>query len=152
MEDPEKWQDSQSEDEKDKNELAQSEVPNDNIATNPIYNTLYSTVNVNNIVNNLADIDPDPKAKQESDTKDHFSKARLRNFYHYYASDRAECTGKYRFLILCQIMPLAFLVSELFTDSNVLEDFVQPATTQKIVLCRFLCAVILHITLTDEIK
>ena len=49
-------------------------------------------------------------------------------------------------------MPLGFLVSEIFTDSRVLEDFVQPAASQKIVLCRFLCAVILHITLTDEIK
>ena len=80
-------------------------------------------------VNNLEDIDPDPNANKESDKKAYFRKAKLRNFYNNYASDRAECTGKYRFLIVCQLMPLAFLVSELFTDDDVLEDFVQPATS-----------------------
>ena len=47
---------------------------------------------------------------------------------------------------------LWFLGAETLSDPAMLEGFEQPAESQRIVLARFLCAVILHITLTDEVK
>ena len=47
---------------------------------------------------------------------------------------------------------LWFLGAEAITNEDMLAGFEQPAESQRIVLARFLCAVILHITLTDEIK
>ena len=48
-------------------------------------------------------------------------------------------------------MLLCLLGAEALTDEGVLANFFLPADSLQIVLCRFLCAVVLHITLTDEI-
>ena len=79
------------------------------------------------------------------------NEARLRHFYDDYASDRAYTNGKLRFLVLCQLVLLWLLVSEAFTDEDVRANFFMPADSLPIVLCRFLCAVVLHIGLTDEV-
>ena len=47
---------------------------------------------------------------------------------------------------------LWFLGAEAATNEDMVAGFEQPSESQRIVIARFLCAVILHITLTDEIK
>ena len=89
----------------------------------------------------------DPEGKAEEET----NKERLRHFYDDYASDRAYTFGKLKFLVLCQLVLLVLLGSEALTDENVKANFFMPADSLQIVMCRFLCAVILHITLTDEV-
>ena len=60
-------------------------------------------------------------------------------------------TGKWRFMFLCQIILIWFLGYESVTSDDTVENFKKPASDGSIVLARFLCAIILHITLTDEI-
>ena len=61
-------------------------------------------------------------------------------------------TGKFRFLILCQLMLLWFLGIEAVTNEDMVAAFKEPPASVPIVLARFLCAVFLHISLTDETK
>ena len=89
----------------------------------------------------------DPEGKAEEET----NKERLRHFYDDYASDRAYTFGKLKFLVVCQLVLLGLLGSEALTDENVKANFFMPADSLQIVMCRFLCAVVLHITLTDEV-
>ena len=94
-----------------------------------------------------SDDDLDPEEKAEKNT----NKERLRHFYDDYASDRAYTYGKLKFLVCCQLVLLILLGSEALTDEDVRANFFMPADSTQIVMCRFLCAVILHITLTDEV-
>ena len=55
-------------------------------------------------------------------------------------------------MVICQMLLIWFLGAETVTSMDVREGFATPAESMRIVLARFLCAVILHITLTDEIK
>ena len=87
-----------------------------------------------------------------AEAEDFYTKQRLDKFYKNYAADRGYNTGKYRFLLICQILLLWFLGAETMTNEDMIAGFEQPAESMRIVLARFLCAVILHITLTDEIK
>jgi len=73
------------------------------------------------------------------------------NFYKDFGSYRKSLTGKWRFLVLCQLLLVWFLGYEAFTSADTVEAFKTPASAGSIVLARFLCAIVLHITLTDEI-
>ena len=76
---------------------------------------------------------------------------RLKHFYDDYASERDYTFGKLKFLVVCQLVLLGLLGSEALTDADVQANFFMPSDSLQIIMCRFLCAVILHITLTDEI-
>ena len=56
--------------------------------------------------------------------------------------------GKRIFLFLCQMLLLAFLWIEIVYGERG-ENFDVPPQDLKIVLCRFLCSIFLHITLLD---
>ena len=99
--------------------------------------------------------EPEQTSSEESDpegaAEERTNAERIRHFYDDYASDRAYTYGKLRFLVLCQLVLLWLLGSEALTDEYILANFLMPADSLQIVLCRFLCAVVLHITLTDEV-
>ena len=61
-------------------------------------------------------------------------------------------TGKLRFLVLCQLVLLSLLAFEAFTDKEMKEKFATPPPSVNVVLCRFLCAIFLHISLADELN
>ena len=61
-------------------------------------------------------------------------------------------TGKFRFLILCQLLLLWFLGLEAVTNEDMVAAFKEEPASMPIVIARFLCAVFLHISLTDETK
>ena len=61
-------------------------------------------------------------------------------------------TGKFRFLIICQLMLTWFLAIEAFTTEEGLENFSTSPGGVNIVLARFMCAIFLHITLVDKTK
>lgn len=61
-------------------------------------------------------------------------------------------TGKFRFLILCQLLLLWFLGIEAVTNEDMVAAFKEQPASVQIVIARFLCAVFLHISLTDETK
>ena len=48
---------------------------------------------------------------------------RKNKFYNNFAADRAYNTGKYRFLVICQILLLWFLGFEALTNKAMLEGF-----------------------------
>ena len=54
-------------------------------------------------------------------------------------------------MVLCQLLLIWFLGYESITGDDTVEAFKTPASSGSIVLARFLCAIVLHITLTDEI-
>ena len=56
--------------------------------------------------------------------------------------------GKRMFLFICQLLLLGFLWIEIVYGERG-ENFSVPPADLKIVLCRFLCAIFLHITLLD---
>ena len=76
---------------------------------------------------------------------------RLKHFYDDYASERDYTFGKLTFLVVCQLVLLGLLGSEALTDEDVQASFFMPSDSLQIIMCRFLCAVILHIGLTDEV-
>ncbi len=55
-------------------------------------------------------------------------------------------------MVIAQVLLLVFLGYETCTDEEMVEKFKTAPTSASIVLARFLCAVFLHIILTDEIK
>ena len=55
-------------------------------------------------------------------------------------------------MVICQMLLIWFLGAETVTSMDIREGFATPAESMRIVLARFVCAVILHITLTDETK
>lgn len=61
-------------------------------------------------------------------------------------------TSKFRFLIVCEVMLLGFLAYEQLTTPEMVEAFKEPPANEGIVFARFLCAIFLHISLTDETK
>lgn len=61
-------------------------------------------------------------------------------------------TGKLRFLVLCQLVLLGLLSIEAFTDQEMKDKFATPPPSVNVVLCRFLCAIFLHISLADELN
>ena len=60
--------------------------------------------------------------------------------------------GKWRFMVITQLLLIWFLGLEAITHVDYVEAFKTPPAGGQIVLTRFLCAIVLHITLTDEIK
>ena len=87
----------------------------------------------------------------EEKAEERTNKERLRHFYDDFASDRDYTFGKLYFLVMCQLVLLGLLGSEALTDEDVKANFFMPADSLQIVMCRFLCAIVLHITLTDEV-
>ena len=73
------------------------------------------------------------------------------NFYKDFRYFKKMMTGKWRFMILCQLLLIWFLGYEAITSAETVEAFKTPASNGSIVLARFLCAIVLHITLADEI-
>ena len=59
-------------------------------------------------------------------------------------------TNKKLFLVVCQLLLILFLFREAFSYDSV-DLFKKPATDIDIVMCRFLCAVFMHISLSDEL-
>lgn len=57
--------------------------------------------------------------------------------------------GKRIFLLICQVLLLVFLWIEIVYGERG-ENFFVPPADLKIVICRFLCAIFLHITLLDD--
>ena len=55
-----------------------------------------------------------------------------------------------RFLVICQLLLIGFLFQEAFSSGTV-ELYLVPPTANNIVMCRFLCAVFMHITLSKEL-
>ena len=76
---------------------------------------------------------------------------RLKHFYDDYASERDYTFGKLKFLVVCQLVLLGLLGSEALMDEGVQANFFMPSDSLQIIMCRFLCAIILHLCLTDEI-
>ena len=74
------------------------------------------------------------------------------NFYKDFRAFKKAMTGKWRFMVLCQLLLIWFLGYEAITSDDTVDAFKTPASDGSIVLARFLCAIVLHITLTDEIK
>ena len=52
-----------------------------------------------------------------------------------------------RFLVICQLLLIWFLFGEAYSYDSV-DLYKAPPTEMKIVMCRFLCAVFMHITLS----
>ena len=55
-----------------------------------------------------------------------------------------------RFLVICQLLLIWFLFGEAYSSDSV-DLYNAPPTAMDIVLCRFLCAVFMHITLSNEL-
>ena len=55
-----------------------------------------------------------------------------------------------RFLVICQLLLIWFLFGEAYSSDSV-ELYRAPPTAMDIVMCRFLCAVFMHITLSNEL-
>ena len=55
-------------------------------------------------------------------------------------------------MVLAQLILLAFLTNETYTDEETIEQFATPTTNVHIVLARFVAAVFLHYILTEETK
>ena len=68
-----------------------------------------------------------------------------------YQSNRRDITGKLCFLILCQLLLIYVLAREAVTSDQMIQDYKEPPASMQIVLCRFLCAIFLHIHLSDEL-
>ena len=77
---------------------------------------------------------------------------KISSFYRVYNSQRKSVTGKFRFLVICQLVLLWFLAVEAFTSDDTVEAFKTPPDSFAIVMARFLCATFLHISLVDEVK
>merc|ERR1719507_573112 len=69
-------------------------------------------------------------------------------WYHEYLAAEESMFGKRVFLFLCQMLLLAFLWVEIVYGERGL-NYDEPPQDMKIVICRFLCAIFLHITLLD---
>ena len=57
-----------------------------------------------------------------------------------------------RFLVVCQLVLLGLLAYEAFLTEDMKDKFAKPPPSVNIVLCRFLCAIFLHISLADELN
>ena len=73
------------------------------------------------------------------------------NFYKDFRYFKKMMTGKWRFMVLTQLLLIWFLGYEAVTSEDTVEAFKSPAENGSIILTRFLCAIVLHVTLTDEI-
>lgn len=69
-----------------------------------------------------------------------------------YQALRDKAQAKSRFLISAQFLLLSFLVYEACTSDEMTADFKVTPHNATTVIARFLCAVFLHIILTDDIK
>ena len=98
-------------------------------------------------------VEDDARTKQNIDSnKDKTEKNSHRsNFYKDFRHHKKNMTGKWRFMVLTQLLMIWFLGYECVTSDDNKEAFKTPATNGSIVLTRFLCAIVLHVTLTDEI-
>ena len=59
--------------------------------------------------------------------------------------------NKRRFLYICQILLLSFIWFEI-NSGDLGETYDDPPKNMRIVICRFLCAIFLHITLLDPLR
>ena len=55
-------------------------------------------------------------------------------------------------MVLCQLLLLGFVAKEAFYEEEMILGFIRPAESWSVVLARFVCAIMLHINLTSEIK
>lgn len=69
-----------------------------------------------------------------------------------FVSNRREITGKLCFLVLCQMLLLYLVANETRTVEEMIEAYRTYPDSINIVLCRFLCAIFLHIHLSDELN
>ena len=75
----------------------------------------------------------------------------MKNFYNAYASDRAYVTGKCAFLLIMQLSLLVFLLVQSKNSEDLRAAYKVPAANSEVILASLVCALILHISLTDEI-
>ena len=59
--------------------------------------------------------------------------------------------GTKLFLVICQILLVLFLAQEVLS-SDMIESLAQRPMAMNCVICRFFCAVVMHITLIDELR
>ena len=72
----------------------------------------------------------------------------IKHFAHY----RQKITGKTRFLALCQLILLGLLGYEALLTKEMRDKYATPPPSVNIVLCRFICAIFLHIAMADELN
>ena len=109
-------------------------------------------VNRNYIENEEKKAEDNKEIKKPYDPQKYQNKVRLDNFYKSYHSDRVYTTGKCVFLPIIQALLLTFLLIQAFNDDDMEKKFITPTESALVVLSRLLCALILHIGLTGEIK
>ena len=85
----------------------------------------------------------EPTAEKELSKKEEFRK--------HFSHDRSTMVNKFRFLILAQISLTIFLILEVFKSPDMVADFRAIPPNLENVICRFLCAIFLHINLSDEL-
>lgn len=65
---------------------------------------------------------------------------------------RIKTNGKMWFLVICEIVLLGALFHEQITSEDTIAAYKEYPNSPSIVLCRFLCAIFLHISLADELS
>jgi len=60
--------------------------------------------------------------------------------------------GKFYFLLMCQILLLAYLGLEQLTNDQYFASYKEYPTDYTIVLCRFLCVIFMHVSLAGELS
>ena len=66
--------------------------------------------------------------------------------------NRLTMSGKFVFLVIVEMMLVWFLGREQFVNSEFAAAYAEMPESAIITICRFLCAIFLHISLADELK
>ena len=75
----------------------------------------------------------------------------MRQLYKNWRNERLNADVKTVFLMVCQLTLTIYLVKEVFNDPKFRNDFYAPPSDRIISFTRFLCAILLHVSLQDEI-
>ena len=85
------------------------------------------------------------------DREDKEELRKLNQFYKNYQTERKNAAGKTLFLFCCQMGMTYLLLSEFWYDDDFRADFFSAPESFAISFTRFLCAILLHVSLQEEI-
>lgn len=88
----------------------------------------------------------------DNDTKTPLPKGKnqIKTAYDVHAAHRISITSKCLLLVCSQLILLWYMLIQTTNDDDMIESLAQPAEKVSIVVGRFVCALVMHVTLTGE--
>ena len=101
----------------------------------------------------VEDEDKDDGApKREESAQGENKKQQMTKAYDVYSSHRISITAKFYLLVAAQLILLWYMLIQAVTDDEIVENLTMPCEAVSTIIGRFVCAFIMHITLTAESK